>query len=398
MGGSPVPFIRNRYVHKTGRIVQMEWSAQWDPESNLRYAVGRDVTEKIEMEKALFVSEQKYKTLFDENPFSMIIWDFETKKILDCNTTALEKYGYTREEFLSLTIWDLRPEEDIPLLYEFVRDESSYGPVHRKIWRHKKKNGEMMMMDLKGQLIDYNGRRASLVISNDVTEKIQAEDKLKETEAYLSDARRLAKMGSWNYDLRTDKVTWSDELYDVFGIDKTSFAESFDSFINLVAPEDREMVINNNRHTRIMGDHFTMEYHITTPSGEQKIIEEFGYGQKDINENVVRIFGTAQDITERKKVEQTIREANQRYEYVTKATFDSVWDWDIPTHKVIWGENYYRIFGFMDDNSLSDVVNVLARIHPDEKESLLKRVIEVLYSNATTWEEEHRFLFPCTLR
>lgn len=392
MSGSPVSFIRNRYIHKTGRIVQMEWSARWDPESKLRYAVGRDVTEKLEMEKALVASEQKYKNLFDENPFPMIIWDFETKKILDCNAITLEKYGYTKEEFLSLTIWDLRPEEDIPLLNEFVKDESSYGPVHRKIWRHKKKNGEMMMIDLKGQLIDYNGRRASLVISNDVTEKILAEEKLKETENYLSEARRLAKMGSWNYDLSTDKVTWSDELYDVFGIDKLSFAESFDSFINLVDPEDRELVINNNRHTRIMGDPFTMEYHITTPTGEQKIIEEFGYGQKDTEGNVVRIFGTAQDITERKKVEQRIREANQRYEYVTRATFDSVWDWDIPTSKVIWGENYYRIFGFMDDNSLSDVENVLARIHPDEKENLLKRVIDVLYSNEITWEDEHRFL------
>lgn len=392
MRGSPVPFIRNRYVHKTGRIVQMEWSARWDPESKLRYAVGRDVTEKVAMEKALVVSEQKYKSLFDENPFPMIIWDFETKKILDCNTTALEKYGYTREEFLSLTIWDLRPEEDIPLLNEFVKDEASYGPIHRKIWRHRKKNGDIMMIDLKGQLIDYNGRRASLVISNDVTEKILAEEKLKETETYLAEARRLAKMGSWNYDLLADKVTWSDELYEVFGIDKTVFAESFESFISLVKPEDRELVINNNRMTRMMGDPFTMQYRITTPDGEEKIIEEFGYGQKEADGTIVRIFGTAQDITQRKKDEQKIREANQRYEYVTKATFDSVWDWDIPTGKVIWGENYYRIFGFMDDNSLSDVENVLARIHPGEKENLLKRVTEALYSTATTWEEEHRFL------
>ena len=392
MGGDSVQFIRNRYVHKTGRLVQMEWSAKWDPESKLRYAVGRDVTEKLEMEKALVISEQKYRNLFDENPFPMIIWDFETKQILDCNNTTLDKYGYSREEFLSLTIWDLRPEEDIPLLTEYVTDESAYGPVHRKIWRHKKRNGEIMMIDLQGQLIDYNGRRASLVIMNDVTQKIQAEEKLKETEAYLSEARRLAKMGSWNYDLRTDKVTWSDELYDVFGIDKSFFDESFNAFVSLVDPEDRELVINNNRHTRIMGDAFSMEYHITTPTGEQKIIEEFGYGQKDVNGNVVRIFGTAQDITERKKVEQKIREANQRYEYVTRATFDSVWDWDIPTGKVIWGENYYRIFGFMDDNALSDAENVLARIHPDEKERLLKRVIEVLHSNETTWEEEHRFL------
>jgi PAS domain S-box-containing protein len=179
MGGDSVQFIRNRYVHKTGRLVQMEWSAKWDPESKLRYAVGRDVTEKLEMEKALVISEQKYRNLFDENPFPMIIWDFETKQILDCNNTTLDKYGYSREEFLSLTIWDLRPEEDIPLLTEYVTDESAHGPVHRKIWRHKKRNGEIMMIDLQGQLIDYNGRRASLVIMNDVTQKIQAEEKLR---------------------------------------------------------------------------------------------------------------------------------------------------------------------------------------------------------------------------
>jgi PAS domain S-box-containing protein len=392
MEGNLVPFIRNRYIHKSGRIVQMEWSARWDAESKLRYAVGRDVTEKMKMENALLSSEQKYRNLFDENPFPMIIWDFETKKILDCNATTLEKYGYTREEFLALTIWDLRPEEDIPLLNEYVRDESSYGPVHRRIWRHKKKNGELMMIDLKGQLIDYNGRRASLVISNDVTERILAEEKLRETEAYLAEARRLAKMGNWNYDLHSDKVTWSDELYDVFGIDKHSFGESFDSFISLVHPEDKELVISNNRQTRILGDPFTIEYRITTPSGEQKIIEEFGYGQKDTEGTVVRIFGTAQDITERKKAEQNIRDANQRYEYVTKATFDSVWDWDIPTHKVIWGENYYRIFGFKEDPALSDIENILARIHHDEKEYLLNSINAALHSDAAYWEDEHRFL------
>ncbi|MCA2536323.1 MAG: PAS domain S-box protein, partial [Microcystis sp. M57BS1] len=94
----------------------------------------------------------------------------------------------------------------------------------------------------------------------------------------------------------------------------------------------------------------------------------------------------------RKKAEQKILESKQRYEYVTRATYDAVWDWDILNNKIDWGENYYRIFGLMEEKDSSDFNQFLFRIHPDEKDYFTESIQESILSNAYNWELEHRFL------
>ncbi len=107
-------------------------------------------------------------------------------------------------------------------------------------------------------------------------------------------------------DFKTDRLTWTDALYDVFGADRTTFKETHGSFINLIVPEDRDFALNTSKHTQETGEPFNIEYRIITPNGHKRVIEEFGYAEKDGQGKVIRIFGTAQDITERKKAEEAI--------------------------------------------------------------------------------------------
>jgi PAS domain S-box-containing protein len=130
-----------------------------------------DITLRKQVEQDLRISEKKYKTLFEDNPLPMLIWDFETRNIIDCNEEAILKYGYTREEFLQLSIREIRPKEDFDLIDSAIANESVYGQIHKRVWRHLKKNGELMLMEVTGHLMDYNGRRVSLVLLNDVTER-----------------------------------------------------------------------------------------------------------------------------------------------------------------------------------------------------------------------------------
>ena len=111
----------------------------------------------------------------------MFIWEFNSLQIIDCNREALMKYGYTKDEFLQLTIRDIRPAEDIPLIEDATKIEEPYGENPVKIWRHRKKNGELMSMKPKGHLVDYNGIKAMLVMLDDITDKLKAEE-LKEFE------------------------------------------------------------------------------------------------------------------------------------------------------------------------------------------------------------------------
>ena len=142
--------------------------------------------------------------------------------------------------------------------------------------------------------------------SRNITERKEVEQTIIRNEALLAESQKLAKLGSWDFDFKADKLNWSEELYNIFGIDKDSFQLTHDSFVKLIDEEFRAPVMKNCINTQLTGESFTIEYTITLGSGEQKIIQERGYGKKNENGIVDRMFGTAQDITERKHAEEKL--------------------------------------------------------------------------------------------
>ncbi|MDN3687792.1 PAS domain-containing sensor histidine kinase [Cyclobacterium jeungdonense] len=134
-------------------------------------------------------SDHLYRYLFEENPLPMFIWELDTLNIIDCNRQALLKYGYTREEFLQLNIRDIRPTEDIPLIEKHTQQPSAYGDIHQRVWRHCTKAGEVMQVRITSHLVDIGGKRCSMVLINDITEMLEAEEQLLESLKELSDYR-----------------------------------------------------------------------------------------------------------------------------------------------------------------------------------------------------------------
>ncbi len=141
----------------------------------------RDISHRKKAEEALKKNEEKYRLLFSNNPQPMWIYDLETLVILEVNQSAIAQYGYSREEFLQMTIKDIRPAEDIEILLTDVNyaanDKGSKG-----VWRHIWKNGELRFVEITAQSIEFNGRKARHVLISDVTERIQAETALRESE------------------------------------------------------------------------------------------------------------------------------------------------------------------------------------------------------------------------
>src|SRR6185295_10795364 len=135
------------------------------------FGTAQNITARKKAEEAVIESERKYKNLFENNPLPMFVWDFETLRIMDCNEEALLKYGYSREEFLHLTISDIRPLEDIPTIG--LKSEEVFGKLDKSTWKQKKKNGELMLLEVSLHSIDYRGKRAYLVMLNDITEKLK---------------------------------------------------------------------------------------------------------------------------------------------------------------------------------------------------------------------------------
>ncbi|HKO80758.1 MAG TPA: PAS domain S-box protein, partial [Chitinophagaceae bacterium] len=141
---------------------------------------GIDITERKKAESELIASEQKYKLLFERNPLPMWMLDLPLYNVHDVNNAALLQYGYTREEFLNLTVFDFRPKEDIEK-FKAATNTTFRGIHHAGVWRHKKKNGTILYVDIITYDLNYKGQQTRLVLANDVTEKHIAEEKLKES-------------------------------------------------------------------------------------------------------------------------------------------------------------------------------------------------------------------------
>jgi len=141
----------------------------------------RDITERRLAERRQRDTEQQYRALFDLNPLPMWIYDRTSLRFLAVNDAAVQSYGYTREEFLNLTIKDIRPPEDLPALRDSIL-HSAGGDRVAGTWRHRTKNGAVMNVAIRSADVDFAGWPARLVLAEDVTEKARLEEQLRQVQ------------------------------------------------------------------------------------------------------------------------------------------------------------------------------------------------------------------------
>ncbi|HMI79010.1 MAG TPA: PAS domain S-box protein, partial [Ferruginibacter sp.] len=167
--GNPVIFVNSMVGIIEGDHIKRIWGTQ------------RNITEQKKAENLLLASEEKYRDLFNNNPSCIFIWDIDTLEIMEVNRSSVELYGYSREEFLQLTVLDLRPESEHPKFLETlknIRQKEAYKKTNT--WKHINKNGQVIFMEVSSHNITYNGKNALLAIASNVTDRIQLENSLNE--------------------------------------------------------------------------------------------------------------------------------------------------------------------------------------------------------------------------
>ncbi|MDB5226723.1 MAG: domain S-box protein [Bacteroidota bacterium] len=309
------------YITKNGKKIWINVSANpilnYEGKYKGALAMVTDITHRKEMEKELEKTLYNFNMLIsniNEGFFSIDVAD-NFKPLIISNTFA-EMYGYPAADFYNNSnLWfehiheddKKKTQENLRLLHN---GQSNYHE-HRIIRKDKSimwvSGNVTPTLNADGILIRLDG------VISDITERKTAEDKLKKSEAALSEAQRVAKYGNWNFDVISDDLTWSEELYNVFGTDKDVFIETHKSFLHLVDEEDRDFARQTSLHTQKTGQPFDINYHITTPQGEKRIIHELGYAECDKEGKVIRLYGTAQDITDRKKAETELLALNEQF-------------------------------------------------------------------------------------
>jgi len=187
-------------------FVEGDYICLYDSEGRIsgNFGIQRDITEKKKSEELLIKSEEQYKYLFENNPHPMWIYDINTLAFLMVNNTAINSYGYSGEEFMKMTLKDIRPSEDWANLEKDVKNTPKSASMPKR-WRHIKKSGELIYVEINSFPINFENKDARLVLSRDVTDRVKSEDALilAKNKAEESDRIKSTFLATMSHELRT---------------------------------------------------------------------------------------------------------------------------------------------------------------------------------------------------
>ena len=222
-GELPHHSIEVRMRHKKGHWVWISQEGRvktWMPDGRplLMYGTHTDISKRKQMEIELRENEEKYRILFSNNPQPMLIFDMQTLRILEVNEALIEHYGYSRKEILEMFLSEITPSDDLPEM-KIAVSKAKAGKNNIGIERHKKRNGEIIYVELKAHTIRFKNVQAIHLLINDVTEKRRVEQALFDLNNQLEERilRRTSELMELNASLLETEVkfrTVSDFTYD----------------------------------------------------------------------------------------------------------------------------------------------------------------------------------------
>lgn len=392
--GKPVSDFENCYTHKTGELVYLEWSAKWDESDQVMYCIARDKTEIKRAQKALQSSQDKYKYLFENNPCPMFIWDAENLRILDCNSEALSKYGYTREEFLQLDILKIRPEEEIPKILEAIKKATGKPVIEKNTLKHLTKSGQIMMLEITSHFMTYNGRNAYLVLLNDVSEREKYLELLKENEEKLLKAQKIARLGFWQFNYDNQTFYWSSEVFNIWKQSPDQFFPTLSEVVKTLHPEDVPAFTDLLLHAYPSGATEEFEFRILTPDGMCKWILLTPEQNQPHASFPNQLNATVQDISEKKRFHIQLEERNRFIE----TAIENI-PIGIAVNKIDQGSatlmnrTFSEIYGWPKE-IIVDIPSFFHSVYPDEqyRTEIAERIMADIKSRDITrmnWENIH---------
>jgi PAS domain S-box-containing protein len=307
----------------------------------------KDITKIKHAEEALRESESRFRALVTAT--SDVVYrmspDWKTMLYLrgrdfipdteEPSGTWLQKYIHSDDQTYVMAAIDeaIRTKSTFELEHRVRRVDGSLG------WTFSR---AIPIQNANGEIVEWFGA------ASDITERKRVEEQLRSNQAQLIDSQRLANVGSWERDVASGKVRWSDQMYRIYGLaDHTQ--PVFQTFLSLVHPKDLGIISEAQKRALAANAAIEVEYRITRPDGEVRFIRSIAEVVKNEQGAPVRFVGTDQDITEQVKATELLRESEARLKSAERMAHVGNWIWDIKANRVSCSEEMLRILGQSQD-------------------------------------------------
>ncbi len=248
-------------------------------------------------------AETGFRLLFDANPQPMLVYNIASLEILEVNDAIISKYGYSRDEFLSMTLKDIHLENDAARLEKFVHGPRSNLRASGE-WKHRLKNGTIIDVEITSHTLEFGGKKAAMIVAYDITDRKRTERALREREELLSAIGGMAKVGGWEFDVQTLKGTWTEEVAKIHDLDP-GMETNVEMGLSFYREESRERIESAIKKAIETGKPYDLELDMTTAKGNHKWVRTIGVPVK-VGGRVVKVRGSFQDITELKEAEKAL--------------------------------------------------------------------------------------------
>ena len=205
-----------------------------------------------------------------------------------------------------------------------------------------------------------------VLVFSDVTEKYRAEEALRHGKDMLERTESMARLASFEWDVDTNTVTWSPEMFRIFGRDPALGIPNLEGQAQLYTPESTQVLFDAVGRAVSDGTPYTIELLTVQPNGEQRPCIAKGFPQRDASGRVVGITGLVQDITERKQAEAALVASEERWKFAIEGAGDGLWDWNIQSGKAYYSPRYKAMLGFAEEEVGETADEWTKRIHPDD--------------------------------
>jgi PAS domain S-box-containing protein len=320
-------------------------------------------------------------------------WDLKTNEV----TWSEELYR----------IYELDPEKD-KISFEFigsfnnpedtpkVRAEYSTAISENRPYdfnyRIITKNGRTKILHAKGEMVQNDAGEVTTAIGTvqDVTEKQTLISTLRRNENMYKQAEELVNMGNWSWDVKNNKLAWTDHLYKIYGLEPQSEQITIDRFLSFIHPDDRGYVANGVEEINSK-DLLDYTFRIITAKGETKILRSIAQVQRDEKGAPLFVVGTERDITEKQTLIDRLKKSESLYKQAQALAHVGNWSWDIRNNIIEWSDELYRIYGLEPQSATLSYEDYLAYVHPDDKEKVRTQVQTALEKNES-WVFTHKLI------